>query len=175
MSNKNKIIYRSDVYRKYIFDEMAKKICRDNKKSYRDKKHKIRHLKRYTDSISNYKAKELCRDYSWDAKDRGYGFISRGPRHWTIKDIDISKIFISPIKGDIDMYLSKNEWSLERITKDKDICKHKEFEKIGDIYYRSLTLIADKKEDRYYIVDGNHRAIKLACRGKRKFRLIFYK
>lgn len=170
----DKKIHKSDIYRKYIFDEMTKKIYQDNKKSYKDKKRKIKRLKHYVDSISDRKAKKLCCSISWDVKDRGYGFVSRGPEHWMIETIDISKIFISPINRDIDEYLFRNEWSLERITKDKEICGHKEFEKMGHIHSRSLTLIAERIGDKYYIVDGNHRAIKLACQGQIKFELIFY-
>jgi len=169
-----KRIHRSDIYRKYIFDEMAKEIYRDNKKSYKDKKHKAKYLKHYVNSLSDRKAKKLCCSISWDVKDRGYGFVSRGPEHWIIENIDISKIFISPINNDIDAYLLRNEWSLERIAKDKDICGCKEFEKIGHIHSRSLALVAERVGDKYFIVDGNHRAIKLACSGQTRFELIFY-
>lgn len=169
----NKKITKSDIYRKYIFDEKSKKINRKEKDS-KNIKRKFKNLKRYVDSLSDRKAKKLCCDLSWNAKDRGYGFVSRGPKHWIIENIDISKIFISPINNSIDPYLRRNDWSLERIAKDNDICSHKEFENVGHIHTRSLTLIAEKKGDEYYIVDGNHRAIKLACNGKREFMLIFY-
>ena len=167
-------IHRSDIYRKYIFDEMTKKIYRDNRKLYKDKKHKVKRLKHYIDSLSDRKAKKLCCSLSWDTKDRGYGYVSRGPEYWTIDEIDISKIFISPINRDVDEYLLRNEWSLERIAKDKDICGRKEFEKTGHIHTRSLSFIAERIGDKYYVVDGNHRAIKFACHGQTKFKLIFY-
>lgn len=156
-------ISRSDVYRKYVFDEMA-----------RTTKLTINELEKYIDSLDGHRAKELCRHLSHSRKNGVYSFISEGPEHWTVKTVGISKIYMGGINHRVNEYFIRNAWLLKNIAKDKSIRKHKEFRKWGDIHNRSLSLIAHKIGSKYRVIDGNHRAVKLACDGRKEFELIFY-
>lgn len=156
-------ISKGDVYRKYIFDEMS----RTTKLSTKD-------LENYVDSLDDHKAKELCQKLSHSRKNGVFRFISNGPDRWIVKAVSISKIYMGGINKRVNQYFIRNAWLLKRIAKDKDIRKHREFKKWGDIHYRSMTLIADKTGSSYKIIDGNHRIVKLACIGQKKFELIFY-
>lgn len=138
-------------------------------------KRTIKDLEKYVDSLDDHKAEHLCSRCSHSRKNGVYRFISRGPDRWKIKTVDISKIFLGGINARINSYLSRNGWLLKNIAKDKGISKHSELKKWGDIHPRSLSLIAHKMRGKYKIIDGNHRAIKLACSGEKKFKLIFYR
>lgn len=160
----SKKIDKDDVHRKYVFDEMAKKT-----------KYDIKDLEKYIDSLSDDQIKRLCRHLSHSRKNGVYRFIARGPKNWMIKTIDISDIYVRRLNNSVNGHLSRNHWSLKKISKDEKIPELKEFKKKGKIHHRSLTLIAHKKEDNIYkLIDGNHRAIKLACNGETKLKLIFY-
>lgn len=156
-------IGKSDVHRKYIFDEMSK----NSKRSLED-------LERYVDSLDDHRAKELCSKCSHSRKNGVYGFISRGPERWIVKTVNISKIYVRGINDSVNHYLSRNGWWLENIAKDKHILKLGEFKKHGDIHHRSMSLIAHKVGGKYMIIDGNHRSVKLAGSGQKEFKLIFY-
>ena len=156
-------IRRSDVYRKYVFDEMAKL----GKRSTED-------LERYVDSLDDQKAEQLCSKCSHHRKNGVYSFISRGPKRWTVKTIHISQIYVRGINDSVNHYLSRNGWWLENIGKDKHIPKLREFKKHGDIHHRSMSLIAHKVGGKYRVIDGNHRAVKIACSGQKEFKIIFY-
>ena len=156
-------IRKSDVHRKYVFDEMSK-----------DKKCNIEELEHYVDFLDDIEAEKQCSKCSHSRKNGVYSFISRGPEKWIVKTVDISKIHVGGINNSVNHYLSRNGWWLENIAKDKSILKLREFKKRGDIHNRSMSLIAHKVDGRYRIVDGNHRAIKLACSGHKEFELIFY-
>lgn len=157
-------INKSDVYRKYIFDEMLK-----------TKKLGSEDLEHYVDSLDDHNAEMICRKYSHYRKNNVFSFILRGPKEWKIRNVDISKIYVKGINDKVNHYLSRNGWWLENICKDKSIYKLREFNKDGDIHQRSISLLAHKVRDKYGIVDGNHRAIKLACSGIKEFVLIYYR
>lgn len=154
---------KDKVYRIYVFDEIAKKT----------KRH-LEDLGHYVDSLDHDKVKELCRHCSHSRKNGTYRFISRGPNRWTVKVVNISDIYVRRINSNVNGYLSRNRWSLKKISKDKKIPKLREFKKRGNIHSRSLHFIAHKKGDMYKLIDGNHRAIKLACSGQKEFKLVFY-
>lgn len=156
-------IRKSDVHRKYIFDEMSKHT-----------KHSLEDLEHYVDSLDDDKAEQLCSKCSHSRKNGVYSFISRGPEKWKMKTINISKIYVRGINNSVNGVLKKNGWWLENIGRDKSIRKLREFKKHGDIHQRSMSLIAHKVGGKYGIVDGNHRSIKLACSGHKEFELIFY-
>lgn len=159
----SKKLNKIDVHRIYVFDEMAKKTKQD-----------LEDLEHYIDSLSDNKIKELCRKCSHRRKNGVYRFISQGPEYWTIKTVDISDIYVRRLNEKVNGHLSRNGWSLKKISEDSRIPKLREFKKCGKIYDRSMYLIAHKKGDRYKLIDGNHRAIKMACDGKKEFKLIFY-
>lgn len=160
----SKKISKGDVYRKYIFDEMA-----------RVTKHSIEELEKYVDSLDDHKAKELCSRCSHSRKNSVYSFISKGPDHWIVKTHSISNIYVGTINARVNGYLNRNGWLLKNIGKDKDIRKLGEFKKWGEIHHRSLSFVAQKNGGKYRLVDGNHRAIKLACSGQKEFELIYYR
>jgi hypothetical protein len=156
-------IRKSDVYRKYVFDEMSK-----------DKKRNLEDLERYVDSLDDHDAEQLCSKCSHSRKNGVFSFISRGPEKWKVKIVDISKIYVRGINDSVNGYLKRNGWWLENIGNDKSIRKLDEFKKYGDIHHKSMSLIAHKVAGKYGIIDGNHRAIKLGCSGHKDFELIFY-
>ena len=158
-------ISKGDVYRKYVFDESA----RTTKLSMTD-------LEKYVDSLDDHKAKELCHKLSHSRKNSVFRFISNGPDLWTVKTVSISKIYMGGINKKVnERYFIGNCWLLKRIAKDKGVRKNREFKKRGEIHKRSRSLIAHKTGSSYKIVDGNHRAIKLAVHGQKEFELIFYR
>lgn len=162
----NHRIKKSDVYRKYVFDEMSKKRKSHNKE--------IESLKHYVDSLDDSKAEKLCRKYSHYRRNGVYSYISKGPEKWKVKFIDILHIYVRGINSKVNHYLSRNGWQLENICDDKSIKKHREFKMYDDIHRRNTSLIASKAGNNYYLIDGNHRAIKLGCNGQKKFELIYY-
>lgn len=169
-----KKINKSDVYRKYVFDEKSRKINR-KEKDPRDREQKLKDLEQYVDSLNDRKAKKLCCRLSHSRKNPVYSFITRGPDQFSIENVKISKIYMIGINGRVNQYLRENGWSLKENSKDKYIRKHKEFKKKGDIHPRCLTLIAHKMDgSRFKLIDGNHRAVKLASGGEKKLRLIYY-
>lgn len=156
-------MYKDKVYRKYIFDEMSK-----------NKEYDITDLEYLVKSLNNNQAKELCRYFSYYRRNCAYDFISKGPDNWQTGHIDISDIRIEKINPRINHYLEKNDWSLKKISNDKDIAKHDEFKSHGTIDPKISNFIAKKTGHKYIIVDGMHRIIRLACDGKKKFKLIYY-
>lgn len=156
-------IKKDDVFRKYVFDEMSKKSksCRED-------------LKHYVDSLNDKDTEKLCSKYSHYRKNGVYSYISKGPDNWKVKFVNISKIYVRGINSTVNRYLRRNGWGLENICNDKSIKKLKEFKMYGHIHHRSGSLIANKAGNKYYLIDGNHRAIKLACSGCRELKLIYY-
>lgn len=148
----------------YVFDETAKKTKLD-----------IKDLEKYIDSLSDDKVKELCRHLSHSRKNGVYTFIVRGPKYWEIKTVDISEIRVRRLNSKVNGHLSRNHWSLKKISEDKRILKLREFKKKGDINERSQYLLAHKRGGYYKLIDGNHRAIKLACNGEKEFKLVLPK
>lgn len=156
-------MHRSDVYRKYIFDEMSK-----------NKEYNISDLGDFIRSLGDYQAKQLCRYFSSYRRNRTYDFISKGPDNWRVDYIDISNIYVEKINPAVNHYLKKNDWSLKKISKDSDIARHDEFQPQGHINSKMSIFIAKKIDHEYRIVDGMHRIIRLACDGKKQFKLIYY-
>lgn len=157
----SKELSRGDVYRIYVYDELAKR-----------EKHSLKDLADYVDSLSDHEAKKLCRHLSHSRKNGVFHFISQGPEHWIVKTVDISHIRVRGINSKVNDHLSRNKWSLKKISKDKKISKLKEFKKKGKIHKRSQYLLAHKRGCKFKLVDGNHRAIKLSCDGKKEFKLV---
>jgi hypothetical protein len=159
----NRKIKKSDVYRKYVFDEMSKR-----HKSHRED------FKHYVDSLDDSKAEKLCKKCSHSRRNGVYSYISKGPDNWKLKFVDISNIYVRGINSKVNHYLRRNGWQLENICNDKSVKKHREFKMYGNIHRRSKSIIASRVGKNYYLIDGNHRAIKLGCNGCKKFELIYY-
>lgn len=161
-------MYKIDVYRKYIFDEMSK-----------NKDYNIKDLESLILSLNFEQAKQFCKFFSYYRKNGVYDFISKGPDIWREDVVDISNIDVGPIHFGINPFLEENAWSLKKITKDKRIVNSEEFKSQGPIHRRSLSFIAKKiineKHHRYRIIDGMHRIIRLACDNKKEFKLVYYR
>lgn len=155
---------KGSVYKKYIFGEMTKiKECN------------IDHLEAFVNSLNNDQARILCKYLSYNRKNNVYNYVSKGPDHWKVNDINISDIYVEKVNPLINPYLERNNWSLEKIADDRDISFHEEFQG-GDVTIdnRLIVFIAKKIDRKYRIVDGIHRVIRLSCDGERKFKLIYY-
>jgi len=170
----SKKIVKGDVYRKYVFDELSRKI-NGKYEDPKDREQKFKELEHYVDSLNDHKAKKLCCHLSHLRRNPVYSFVKRGPEKWLVEDVKISKIYMISINHKVNSYLRDNFFSLKESSKDKRVRKHKEFGKKGDIHPRCLTLLAHRVDGyRFKLIDGNHRAIKLARDGEKKLRLIYY-
>ena len=159
----NKIIKKADVYKKYIFGEMSK-----------HKKYDMEDLDHLVNSLSMSQSKLLCKYWSGYRKNSVYDFIKAGPDNWKNVTVGVSNIYVEKVNDGVNALLEKNGWSLDRICLDKDISLNDEFKKQGEIDNRLLGFIAKKVGDKYKIVDGIHRVIRLGCDGKKEFELIYY-
>jgi len=157
-------MYKIDVYKKYIFDEMSK-----------NKDYDIKDLENFVNFLNSDQAKQLCKYYSCYRKNNVYDFISKGPDNWQKGVIDISDINVGAIHIGVNRYLGENDWSLKKIARDKRICQLEEFKNQGGIHPKMLSFIAKKENRKYTIVDGMHRSIRLACDNKKRFKLIYYR
>lgn len=152
-----------NVYKTYIFGEMTKiKECN------------IDRLEDFTNTLNDDQAKMLCKYLSYQRRNNVYDFVSRGPDNWKVNNVNISDIYVEKINPDVNPYLEKNGWSLKKISKDENIHKHNEFKSQGHINSKISNFIAKKVDHEYRIVDGMHRIIRLACDGRKQFKLIYY-
>ena len=159
----NKIIRKAEVYQRYIFGEMSK-----------NKKYSLEDLKHFVDSLSMSQSKLLCKFWSGYRKNSVYEFISKGPDNWKGLTVDINSIHIEKVNDSVNALLEKNEWSLAKIVEDSEIGVHEEFKSQEKIDLRLMIFIAKKTEDKYRIVDGIHRIIRMGLDGKKEFELIYY-
>lgn len=151
------------VYKIYILGEMTKiKECN------------IDRLDVFVNSLSSDQSKMLCKYLSYNRKNNVYDFVSNGPDNWKVNNIDISDIYVEKINSAINPYLEKNDWSLKKISKDGDISQHEEFKSQGHINSKISSFIAKRIDHEYRIVDGMHRIIRMACDGKKQFKLIYH-
>ena len=158
-----KSISKVEVYKKYLFGEMSK-----------NKKFGIDDLDHLVRSLSASQSKLLCRYFSYLRDNNVYDFISKGPNNWKGLIVNINDIYIEKVNESVNALLEKNEWSLAKIVEDSEIGIHEEFKSQGEIDNRLKILIAKKTEDRYIIVDGVHRIIRMSLDGKKEFEIIYY-
>jgi hypothetical protein len=159
----SKTLKKTEVYQRYIFGEMSK-----------NKKYSLEDLKHFVDSLSMSQSKSLCKYWSVFRKNSVYDFIKSGSDNWKVGLIEISNIYVEKVNDGVNTLLEKNEWSLAKIVEDSEIGVHDEFKSQGEIGNRLLGFIAKKVEDKYTIIDGIHRAIRLGLDGKKEFTLIYY-
>jgi hypothetical protein len=155
----NSIVPKEKVFFKYVYDEMSK---------FKNPEEVLAFIKTLNEDQISF----LCNCLTnW--RDNGvYKFIADGPSSWEIVDVPISKIFIGEVNDTINPLLEKNDFHLEKIAQDKEICEHKEFEPQGEI--TSKTFIAAKSGDTFKMKDGIHRIIRAACDGQKEFKLLCY-
>lgn len=147
------------VFKKYGLDEMSK---------FRN----IEDLRDFLNTLDNQQIESLC---DWLSKWRKNGihqFINQGPQRWNVSDVHISHIQVGDINDRVNHLLQKNDYLLDAIAQDPEICGHDEFASQGDFELKAL--IAQKQGNMYLLKDGIHRAIRAACDGKVEFKLVYY-
>jgi hypothetical protein len=152
-------MHKNEVLKRYVTDEMSKF------KNLGD-------LKDFVKTLETEQIYQLCQ---WLSSWRGnilYDFIPKGPNNWSVKNVHISNIEITSVKDEIDPLFEKHNCLLEKISQDKEIWNHNEFRSQGNI--NSKQFIAIKEGDKFKVVDGIHRAIRLACDGTKEFKLIYF-
>lgn len=152
-------ISKEHVLIKYIYDDMSKF---KNPGDLRD----------FLDTLDKAKIPILCNWLSAWRKNGVYQFIVGGPSNWNVADVHISKILVGKINDKVNHLLEKNEFLLESIGRDTDICEHNEFASQGD--FELKTLVAQKSGELFTLKDGIHRAIRATCDGQEVFRLLYY-
>ena len=159
----SKTIEKVSVYKKYIFGEMSK-----------NKKYGLEDLDHFVGSLSASQAKLLCKYLSVFRNNQVYDFISRGPDNWKVVIVGINNIYVDKVNNEVNDLLEKNGWCLDRISLDKDISLNDEFKSQGEIDNRLMLFISKKVGDKYKIVDGIHRIIRMSLDGKKEFELVYY-
>lgn len=159
----SKTIEKVSVYKKYIFGEMSK-----------NKKYGLEDLDHFVDSLSASQSKLLCKYLSGFRNNQVYNFVKEGPDNWKIVIVGINNIYVDKVNNGVNGILEKNGWCLDKISLDKDISNHDEFKGQGEIDNRLMLFIAKKTGDKYKIVDGIHRVIRLGCDGRKEFELVYY-
>lgn len=154
---------KSDVYRKYIFDEMS-----------RNKDCSILEIEHFVTSLNYDQAIQLCKYFSSSRRNCVYNFISKGPDNWKTSNVDISNIYVGNINNKVNCYLERNNWLLGNIIEDNEMWQIDEFKSKGPIDMKILNFIAKKNDYDYTIVDGMHRIIRSSLDGKRQFKLTYY-
>lgn len=144
--------------KKYITDEMSKF------KNFDD-------LEKFVNTLKTEQIYQLGQWLSFWRKNSLHEFISGGPNEWEVDKVHISNIQITKINDRINPSLERHSYLLEKISRDKKICNHDEFRSHGEI--RSKSLIARKKGDKFEVIDGIHRAVRLACDCTKEFELIY--
>lgn len=152
-------MHKNEVLKKYVTDEMSKFNNLDD-------------LKDFVKTLETEEIYPLCQWLSSWRKNSLYDFISKGPNNWLVKNVHISSIKMTRVNDEINPLLEKHNYLLDKISHDKEICNHNEFKSQGNI--NSKSLIARKKGDKFEVVDGIHRAIRLGCDGKKELELIYY-
>jgi hypothetical protein len=156
-------MHKDDIYRKYVLDEMS-----------RNKEYSLVDIEHFVASLGYDQAKQLCKYFSSLRRNCVYEFISKGPNNWQTSNVNISNIYVGDINRQVNYYLERNNWLLKNIVEDNDIYHVDEFKSQGPIDIKILSFIAKKNDYEYTIIDGMHRAIRSACDGKTRFKLIYY-
>jgi len=151
---------KKEVIKKYVIDEMSK---------FKD----FNELKNFVNTLQDDQITHLAKQLSDWRKNSIYEYILNGPDKWSKKLVPISDICVTKVKDEMDSLFAKHNHELKRISEDKDICELSEFKNQGKIFDELKILIARKKENKFYIKDGIHRAVRLACNGKNEFELIY--
>ena len=86
--------------------------------------------------------------------------------------VHISKMIVGKVNDKVNHLLEKNNFLLESIAQDKAICEHEEF--ASQVEFAIEALIAQISGGMFILKDGIHRAVRAACDGKQKFKLLCY-
>ncbi len=147
---------KNDVMKKHVTDEMSK----------------FKNFEALEEFVNTLQPAQICQLGQWLSSWRNnsvHGFICAGPAEWWVDKVHISKIKMTKINEKINPLLKEHGYLLEGISQDTQICN--KFERQGEIKSRSL--IAQKRGGKFEIIDGNHRAVRLACDCTKEFELIY--
>jgi hypothetical protein len=152
-------MHKNDVMKKYVTDEMSKF------KNFDD-------LEGVVNSLTSEKIYEIGKWLSSWRRNTLYSDIFGSPTNWLASTIAISNVELTNVKSEIDSLFKRHNYSLEEISRDREICTHSEFRSQGEI--KSKSLIAIKNGDKFKVIDGIHRAVRLACDGTKEFELMYF-
>lgn len=150
---------KNKVMRKYVIDEMSK---------FKD----FSHIENFTKTLDPDRINKLCEWLSSWRNNSVFNEIANGPDNWLEDTISINKIRVGKVNEIVNTLLMKHDYFLSKISNDRDICEHDEFVSQGSI--ASKCLIAKKLGENFEIIDGIHRAIRLACDGVKDFNILYY-
>lgn len=156
--SKNWIIYHP--METYIMDEMSKFKNQHDTASF-------------LDTLNGKEKITLMKWLSHWRKNMVYERIIK-TTHYEIKyNVPSYRIIIGAINDYVSELICMCDHNLSNIAESKEISEHPEFKSQGNIN-RKLFL-ARKCEGKYKIIDGSHRAIRLACDGIDRFNLLVIK
>jgi hypothetical protein len=151
-------MHKNDLMKKYAIDEMSK---------FKN----IGDLEQFVNTLEAEQINRLCEWLSSWRKNSVFNDISAGPETWRTDKIHISNIKIKRVNEKVNPLLKRDDYMLEKISQDEEICNHDEFKSQGKI--NSKQFIAIKEGDKFKLIDGIHRAVRLACDGTKEFELIY--
>ena len=152
-------MHKNEVMKKYVIDEMSK---------FKN----LGALEQFVNILKTEQIDQLCEWLSSWRENSIFNNISSGPNSWPIDKVHISDIEIKRVNDRVDPLLKRHDCMLEKISQDDEICTHDEFRSQGNI--NSKQFIAIKEGDKFKIIDGIHRAVRLACDGTKEFELIYF-
>jgi hypothetical protein len=156
---KREELHKNEVMKKYVIDEMSKF------KNLGD-------LEQFVNTLKTEQIDQLCKWLSSWRKNSVFNNILSGPNSWQMDKVHISDIKIKRVNDRVNPLLEKHDYMLENISQDEEICNHDEFRSQGNI--KSKRFIAIKEGDKFKIIDGIHRAVRLGCDGTKEFELIYF-
>jgi len=152
-------VHKEEVMRKYVIDEMSK---------FKD----FNEVRKFAKALSADQTSRLAEWLSTWRRNRIHDTILRGPDKWFVEYVDISSIKVTRVNEGVNSLLEKHAWRLESLLSDAAICQHAEFKDQSVIHSRSLIAVKEGKD--FFILDGIHRAVRLACDGCRRFELVYF-
>lgn len=152
-------MHKNEVMKHYVTDEMSKFKNRSD-------------LEQFVNTLKTEQIDQLCEWLSSWRQNSVYNYISEGPNSWLMNKVRISDIKIERVNDRVNPLLKRQDYMLEKISRDEEICNHDEFGSQGNI--NSKKFIAIKEGDKFKIIDGSHRAVRLACDGTKEIELIYF-
>jgi hypothetical protein len=146
-----------NVLQKYLVDEMSK---------FRDR----RDLRSFVESLDMGNLCLLCQQLSNWRKNEVATYLLGGG-NWVEESVSVATIKLPHINERVNDLLARHDWQLDRVAADPAVCGHEEFRDQGTMI--SDVLLVKKVPDGFLVVDGAHRAVKLACDGQQQLPVIY--
>lgn len=153
-----KRVNRKYLLRLYVIDELSRTI--------KD----IDNLTIFVKSLYRKQLRRLCLLLAEERRNSVYKIISDKKHKWTLEEISIDKIYLRNMSHMMKKALEKYDYRLLDFSKSKEAKKFKELEYEGEL--KREILIAGEKEGKIILIDGCHRAVSLARRGKNSLKVI---